>query len=235
MGSQLYHPGDLSANTDGKGKVNEFFYEDLQKLDVAYHFERDGAFPEREAGHKIPLLEEVLNKFPTTKIIINLKSLPADKLIEAVARAANNQNAWDRLVFYSTDDDHLTYLKTNYPQAKSFESRRNTVEELLNVNGSERLAKTDQPIWLGFELVRQMKITEKLALGDADYPVNSVISQASALAPYRYLELPLSILSGFLFFQEVPSKYIFIGAAIIIPMTCFISFYELNNKRKIKS
>lgn len=171
----VYHPGDLSANTNGKGKVNEFSFADLQKLDAAYNFEKNGSFPERGKGHKIPLLEEILIKFPDTKIIIDLKSLPAPALIEAVAKVANKQNAWDRLIFYSTDDSHLIYLKANYPQAKSFESRRNTVEELLNVTGSKQLAKTNQPIWLGFELIRQMKVSEKLALGDAEYPVNLVI------------------------------------------------------------
>ena len=171
----VYHPGDLSANTDGKGKVNEFSYDELQKLDAAYKFEKEGAYPQRGKGHKIPLLEEVLVKFPTTNIIIDLKSLPADKVIEAVAKVANKLQAWGRLLFYSTDDSHLLYLKKNYPQAKSFESRKNTVEELLNVTGSRVLAKTEESIWLGFELVRQLKVREKLALGDAEYPVNLVV------------------------------------------------------------
>jgi glycerophosphoryl diester phosphodiesterase len=171
----VYHPGDLSANTDGKGKVNEFSYDELQKLDAAYKFEKNGTFPQRGRGHKIPLLEEVLIRFPTTNIIVDLKSLPADKVIEAVAKVAVELKAWDRLVFYSTDDSHLLYLKKNYPQAKSFESRKNTVEELLNVTGSTELSKTEEPIWLGFELVRQLKVTEKLALGDAEYPVNLLV------------------------------------------------------------
>lgn len=171
----VYHPGDLSANTDGKGKVNEFSYNELQKLDAAYKFEKNGVFPERGKEHKIPSFEDVLVDFPNTKIIVDLKSLPAPDLIEAIAKIAEKHKAWDKLVFYSTDDSHLLYLKKHYPQAKSFESRKNTVEELLNVTGSAQLAKTDQPIWLGFELVRQLKLTEKLALGDADYPVNLVI------------------------------------------------------------
>lgn len=171
----VYHPSDLSVNTNGKGKVNEFSYDDLQKFDAAYKFEKSGTFLERGKGHKIPLFEDVLVAFPNTKIIVDLKSLPANNLIEAIAKVVEKHKAWDRLVFYSTDDSHLPYLKKHYPQAKSFESRKNTVEELLNVTGSPQLIKTDEPIWLGFELVRQLKVTEKLALGDADYPVNLVI------------------------------------------------------------
>lgn len=171
----VYHPGDLSANTDGKGKVSEFSYDDLKKLDAAYKFEKNGTFPERGKGHKIPLFEEILEAFPSTKIIVDLKSLPADTLIEAIAKIAEKHSAWDRLVFYSTDDSHLAYLKAHYPQAISFESRRNTVEELLNATGSAQLTKTEKPIWLGFELERQGEFGEKLALGEAKYPIKFVM------------------------------------------------------------
>lgn len=171
----VYHPGDLSANTDGKGKVSDFSYDELKKLDAAYKFKENEAFPERGKGHTIPLFEEVLEAFPKTTIIVDLKSLPADKLIEAIARVAEKHNAWGRLVFYSTDDSHLTYLKEHYPQATSFESRRDTVEELLNATGSNQLAKTEKPIWLGFELERQGEFGEKLALGDAKYPIKFVM------------------------------------------------------------
>lgn len=171
----VYHPGDLSANTDGKGKVNEFSYDELKKLDAAYKFEKNGTFPERGKGRKIPLFEEILIAFPAVKIIVDLKSLPADKLIEGIAKVAEKYNAWDRLVFYSTDDSHLIYLKTHYPQAMTFESRKNTVEELLNATGSDQLTKTEKPIWLGFELERQGEFGEKLALGDAKYPIKFVM------------------------------------------------------------
>jgi len=171
----VYHPGDLSANTDGKGKVNEFSYDELKKLDAAYRFQKNESFPERGKGHKIPLFEEVLTAFPNVKIVVDLKSLPADKLVEAIAKIVQKHNAWDRLIFYSTDDSHLTYLKTHYPQATTFESRKNTVEELLNATGSNQLTKTEKPIWFGFELERQGEFGEKLALGDAKYPIKFVM------------------------------------------------------------
>ena len=171
----VYHPGDLSANTDGQGKVSDFTYDELQKLDAAYKFEHNGELRHKGMGYKIPLFQEVLSKFPTIRLIVDLKSLPANILIDAVARDIEAQKAWDRVIFYSTDESHLNYLKEACPYAIAFESRKNTVEEFLNVTGSANLIKTDQPIWLGFELIRQFKITEKLALGDAEYPVNLVV------------------------------------------------------------
>jgi glycerophosphoryl diester phosphodiesterase len=171
----VYHPGNLSVNTDGKGKIDEYTYQELQNFDAAYNFEKEGSYLYRGKGYKIPTLEEVMIKFPKTLLIIDLKSLPADTLINAVARVINKINAWDRILFYSTDDNHLSYLKKAYPQALSFESRKATVEELLNSTGSAKLIKSDKATWLGFELVRQLKISEKLALGDAEYPINLVV------------------------------------------------------------
>jgi glycerophosphoryl diester phosphodiesterase len=171
----VYHPGDLSANTDGQGKVSDFTYADLQKLDAAYKFEKEGSFPDRGKGYKIPLFKDVLAKFPTIRFVIDLKSLPAKPLVDAVGKDVEDQNAWNRVIFYSTDENHLDALKTAYPQATAFESRKNTVEELLNATGSPNLLGTEKPTWLGFELVRQFKVTEKLALGDAEYPVNLVV------------------------------------------------------------
>ena len=54
----------------------------------------------------------------------------------------------------------------------------------------------------------------------------------SAIAPFRYLEFPLSISCGYLFFGEFPTRYTFLGTAIIIPVTLFISLYELYGKNK---
>ncbi|MBS0185029.1 MAG: DMT family transporter [Proteobacteria bacterium] len=54
---------------------------------------------------------------------------------------------------------------------------------------------------------------------------------ASALAPFRYFELVISILFGFLFFQEFPGLSTVIGAAIIIPSTLFVARYEFYRER----
>ncbi len=55
---------------------------------------------------------------------------------------------------------------------------------------------------------------------------------ASALAPFRYFELVISIVFGFLFFREVPGWSTAIGALIIIPSTFFVARYEYYRKKK---
>lgn len=55
---------------------------------------------------------------------------------------------------------------------------------------------------------------------------------ASALAPFRYFELVISVIFGFLFFQELPGWATAFGAAIIIPSTFFVARYEFYRERR---
>lgn len=53
---------------------------------------------------------------------------------------------------------------------------------------------------------------------------------ATAVAPYRYLELIISSTAGYLLFDEVPTANLWIGAVILISSTLFIIYSE-NKKR----
>ena len=49
---------------------------------------------------------------------------------------------------------------------------------------------------------------------------------ASALAPFRYCDFFVSALLGFLFFQEKPTFTTYIGFAIVVPCTLFLTYKE---------
>lgn len=55
------------------------------------------------------------------------------------------------------------------------------------------------------------------------------LTSASSLAPFRYLELPISIMVGYVFFQEIPDSSVYLGAAIIIPCALFSAYYRVPN------
>lgn len=55
------------------------------------------------------------------------------------------------------------------------------------------------------------------------------LADATAIAPYRYLELIISACIGYLVFGDIPHETTWYGAAIIIPSTLFIIYSE--NKR----
>jgi len=52
------------------------------------------------------------------------------------------------------------------------------------------------------------------------------LASASSLAPFRYLELFISMMAGYVFFQELPNQYNYLGAALIIPSTLLIGYYK---------
>lgn len=58
------------------------------------------------------------------------------------------------------------------------------------------------------------------------------LTDASSLAPFRYIELLISMVVGYVFFHELPSSYSYLGAAIIIPSTLFIGYYQARNRPK---
>lgn len=59
-------------------------------------------------------------------------------------------------------------------------------------------------------------------------------TDASALMPFRYVEFIFSALFGFLFFKEIPTQSILLGATLIIAATFYISYYEAKKEAKSK-
>ncbi|TSJ81065.1 DMT family transporter [Cardinium endosymbiont of Dermatophagoides farinae] len=57
-------------------------------------------------------------------------------------------------------------------------------------------------------------------------------SDVASLAPMKYTEWLLSILLGYLFFQEWPTVSTCLGGAIIISSTCFIVYYQHRLKER---
>jgi len=57
------------------------------------------------------------------------------------------------------------------------------------------------------------------------------ISQASVIAPFEYVSLPISILWGFLFWREIPTALTIAGAALTLASGMFILY--LDRKPKI--
>lgn len=55
-------------------------------------------------------------------------------------------------------------------------------------------------------------------------------TDASAIAPYRYVELVLSAGLGFLVFNEIPTRALCLGSLIIIPCTLFLMYSETRAK-----
>jgi S-adenosylmethionine uptake transporter len=58
-------------------------------------------------------------------------------------------------------------------------------------------------------------------------------TEASALAPFRYVEFIISALFGFLLFSQIPTAFVFAGAALIIVSTLYITVVETRREKTV--
>lgn len=116
----IIHDNLLERTTNGKGSVNDYTWEELQKLDAAYNFSLDGnkTFPYRGRGIKIPSLEEALTKFPNVKWSIEIKEegkVNEEKLINLVKKLG----LLDKVVFACFGEKILDEVRKIEPIAAS--------------------------------------------------------------------------------------------------------------------
>ncbi|VXC68759.1 conserved exported hypothetical protein [Burkholderia sp. 8Y] len=187
----LYRPADLSANTDGKGAVENLGLTALQRLNAGWNFARVDAmgartYPYRAHPLRIPTLEDALSAIPASvPVMLDMKALPAEPQAAAVARVLDRANAWQRVLIYSTDAVYQSAFAA-YPRARLFESRDATRGRLAGVALAHTCAEPPQPgTWAAFEWKRQMELVETFTLGEARSPVIAQLWTPQALACFR--------------------------------------------------
>lgn len=82
----VHHDPTLTRTTDGLGEIARTDYVKLKDLDAGANFTRDGGktYPYRGAGHRIPTLEEVIEAFPSTPFLIEIKDPLAAPLVREI-------------------------------------------------------------------------------------------------------------------------------------------------------
>lgn len=72
----VHHDPTVNRTTDGSGEVARMTFAQLRTLDAGARYTSDGgkSFPYRGKGHRIPSLDEVLDAFPSTAVLIEIKT-----------------------------------------------------------------------------------------------------------------------------------------------------------------
>ncbi len=72
----VHHDATVNRTTDGSGEVARMTFAELRTLDAGARYTSDGgkSFPYRGKGHRIPSLDEVLEAFPSTPVLIEIKT-----------------------------------------------------------------------------------------------------------------------------------------------------------------
>jgi glycerophosphoryl diester phosphodiesterase len=98
----VIHDSTVDRTTEGSGVVAEMGLDELRLLDAGYRFSRDGGYPYRGQGVRIPTLAEVYKQFPAAFVNIDIKeSQPGVE--EAVLRVIRDAGAEERSLVVSQD------------------------------------------------------------------------------------------------------------------------------------
>jgi glycerophosphoryl diester phosphodiesterase len=71
----VHHDAAVNRTTNGTGEVSRMTFAQLRELDAGANFTRDSGktYPYRGQGHTIPAFEEVVDAFPSTALLIEVK------------------------------------------------------------------------------------------------------------------------------------------------------------------
>jgi len=102
----LMHDATLERTTGSAGLVRSLSARELAALDAGYHFSPDNGqnFPWRDRGLGVPSLSEVLEHFPDTALLIELKTV---EVALPVRRILLEHRAADRVILASFLDQAL--------------------------------------------------------------------------------------------------------------------------------
>ncbi|AKC72374.2 glycerophosphodiester phosphodiesterase family protein [Pandoraea oxalativorans] len=169
----MYRPADVSALTDGRGKLADLDYADVKKLNAGYAFARKDAngqtvYPFRDHPLPIPTLREALAAVPANvPVLLDMKQTPVAPLVEAVIQVLDDTNAWSRVRLYSTEAEATDRMRARRPQAQRFESRDATRNRLVAAALAGQCAAPPAPgTWAGIEFHRQVEVVERFTLGE---------------------------------------------------------------------
>jgi glycerophosphoryl diester phosphodiesterase len=123
----VFHDDMLDCKTEATGRVLDHSMEELRALDVGYgYYAEDGTYPLRGEGIGLmPSLDEVLDRFPTRKFLINVKNNRRDA--ESLARFLEGRDPEDiRRIWIFSDPNAADTLHEALPSLRAV-SRRTAV------------------------------------------------------------------------------------------------------------
>lgn len=152
----LYRPSDLATLTDAAGPVNTKTAAELQRLNVGWTGQ----------PAPIPTLEQAIGVVPAgMPLFLDLKQRPAGPVVSAVADVLRRTGAIARTTIYSTEAE-ITDRALQQGDLIVAESRDLTRQRLLNLALAHRCEPPPRPgTWAGFELHRELTVTEQFTLG----------------------------------------------------------------------
>jgi glycerophosphoryl diester phosphodiesterase/membrane-associated phospholipid phosphatase len=125
----LMHDGTVDRTTGASGAVRDLTLEELRELDAGWYFtDEDGDHPYRGQGVTVPTLDEVLERYPDTHLIVELKTDGGLAIVDPVIdllREYGRDDGSVTVASFSTDylvpvRHALPDVPTNMPEGETF-------------------------------------------------------------------------------------------------------------------
>ncbi|HVL68559.1 MAG TPA: glycerophosphodiester phosphodiesterase [Vicinamibacterales bacterium] len=122
----IHHDDRLERTTNGRGLVRAHTAAELARLDAGYHF-RDGSggFPYRGHGVGVPMLRDVLRRYPAAPLIIELK-VGGTALAQRVVDELRDASAVDRTAIGSFYSDAIHAVRACEPSLATGATKEET-------------------------------------------------------------------------------------------------------------
>jgi glycerophosphoryl diester phosphodiesterase len=120
----LMHDEEVDRTTDGTGLIEAMTLAELQQLDAAYKWSNDGGqtFPYRGRGIRVPTLEELFQKFPQMRYVIEIK-LTQNPIDGPLCELIRKYHMQDKVMVASFHDEAMRNFREICPEVSTSASR----------------------------------------------------------------------------------------------------------------
>lgn len=120
----LMHDEEVDRTTDGTGLIEDMTLDELKRLDAAYQWSNDDdkTFPYRGQGIQIPTLDELFQKFPQMRYVIEIK-LTENPIAQPLCDLIRRHNMHERVMVASFHDEAMQHFRETCPEIATSASR----------------------------------------------------------------------------------------------------------------
>ncbi|PCC71253.1 glycerophosphoryl diester phosphodiesterase [Nannocystis exedens] len=135
------HDATVDRTTDGTGAIKAQTLDELRALDAGYRFTPDGGqtFPYRGMGLQIPTLDEILEQFPDSYYLIEIKQTDPP-IVDGLLAALEQHAALERVVVASGDLETIMAVRAAAPEVFTSLSTPEVLDLYLKVGSPEYVA-----------------------------------------------------------------------------------------------
>lgn len=128
----LMHDEEVDRTTDGTGLIEDMTVDELKQLDAAYQWSNDDGktFPYRGQGIQVPTLEELFQKFPQMRYVIEIK-LTENPIDQPLCDLIRKHDMRDKVMIASFHDEAMQNFRATCPEVATSASRGEVTKFVL--------------------------------------------------------------------------------------------------------